>query len=585
MSHDSKIEYNRNFIRELKEILNNIQYILMTRKSLVEILSKLENKINALRFLIGVKKLTNNNYYGTIYHFENLTKVPEEYFEEFKSIVALLEKYVNECEERFIQLNDRIYIPTLRTSYNLYQSEIHERRIISKISGDILEISAIKNYCLNLIGSDSIPQKDIVQMEVFSGMSLYDTVQAHNNSDSDMRERLRLFEAFLSATFFNKSLVTITAYKPSNYTPSQKYRDECLILKVDKTEHEIHNFGDGINNIIILLYRLFTCEEYSWVFIEEPEIGLHPAFQRIFVETVLNNKVLQKKKLKIFITTHSNHILDLSLENSQKTSLFTFERILKENEELFKIENVSSGDLKILNLLGINNSSIFLANCSVWVEGITDRKYLKVYLDAYMNSYEFEKKKLKKYLEDVHYCFFEYAGSNLVHYIFKNENKEENSIDSQIRAKFLSNRIFLLADKDKGKAKKHIKLISQQNINFRYKLTSGKEIENLISEDLLKIILPELNNQISATDSEITKIKEKDYKDVGLGKYLQTLFKAKGIKFSAPSGTLSEYYKERMPEIVSKYITWDNMGNDAKKLIKLVYKFIDDCNNHRNENN
>jgi predicted ATP-dependent endonuclease of OLD family len=64
--------------------------------------------------------------------------------------------------------------------------------------------------------------------------------------------------------------------------------------------------GDGIQALIILAYRLFTAKNGSWIFIEEPEQGLHPGLQRAFLDAVAKEQEIKDKKLKIFMTTHSS---------------------------------------------------------------------------------------------------------------------------------------------------------------------------------------------------------------------------------------------------------------------------------------
>src|SRR6266481_5930628 len=65
------------------------------------------------------------------------------------------------------------------------------------------------------------------------------------------------------------------------------------------------------------------------------------------------------------------------------------------------------------------NSSVFLSNSTIWVEGITDRRYVSHYLDLYQNHLrdESEANSLsapRRYRQDLHYSFVEYAGATLL---------------------------------------------------------------------------------------------------------------------------------------------------------------------------
>lgn len=55
-------------------------------------------------------------------------------------------------------------------------------------------------------------------------------------------------------------------------------------------------------------------ENNSFIFIDEPELNLHPGMQRLFFEQITLNKDITDKNLTFFITTHSNHLLDLTLQ-------------------------------------------------------------------------------------------------------------------------------------------------------------------------------------------------------------------------------------------------------------------------------
>ncbi len=139
--------------------------------------------------------------------------------------------------------------------------------------------------------------------------------------------------------------------------------------------------GDGIQSIIILTYPLFFNQgENMLFFFEEPEQCLHPAYQRVFMETLMRKEF---DTFQYFFTTHSNHLLDITLD-IDKVSIYTFK---KTNDSMdnptFEIENVDNENTDILRLIGVRNSSVFLSNCTIWVEGITDRIYIRKYLAVF----------------------------------------------------------------------------------------------------------------------------------------------------------------------------------------------------------
>ena len=96
------------------------------------------------------------------------------------------------------------------------------------------------------------------------------------------------------------------------------------------------------------------------------------------------------------------------------------------------------------NYLGVQNSSVFLSNCTIWVEGITDRHYVKHFLDLHKKENK-DDPDICDFNEDYHYSFVEYGGNNITHWSFL--DKEETPINVEK----LCGRLFLLADKIREK--------------------------------------------------------------------------------------------------------------------------------------
>ena len=205
------------------------------------------------------------------------------------------------------------------------------------------------------------------------------------------------------------------------------------------------------------------------LFIEEPEMMMHPAMQRILIETLIN----KFGRLQVFLTTHSNHFLDLTYDYPHDVAIYSFEEADKEH---FQITNISNQSL-ILDLLGIRNSSVFLANCVIWTEGVTDRIILRklMELDSEFNL-----------IEDKHYAFAEYGGGNLENFDFV---EVEKSHGANVSA--LSRTNFLIADNDGEKSGKRFErrqrlrtILGEDNF-----FDDHVEIENLIPYRVWEVVL------------------------------------------------------------------------------------------------
>lgn len=448
----------------------------------------------------------------------------------------------------------RTYIPILRTARTLITQDGNRL----EGSNDIFLHTTIHDYNLKDTG-----------VIVDTGFSLYDAIDTTRNARHGGRTSFKAFEDFLSDTFFNGKKVEVVAERIRNE------RGGNIIVAVEGVERDIHDLGDGIQAIIMLLYPLFIAPEQAWFFIEEPELHLHPGFQRLFIETITTNKILRAKNLTIFLTTHSNHILDFALDDPSHVNIFTFRR--REgvgNKSTYQIQLSSQRDIENLNVLGVRNSSVFLANCSIWVEGISDRLYFRAYIQAYLN-YLAEREKDQKtvsLLEGLHYAFLEYAGGNVTHFDFTTHSGAFTAQTIEdIKALSISNRVMLVADRDDGKNTRHEARESQQHAGFQYVVLSVKEVENMLSPQL---IVKGLKKLFRSRDFDSATIIQAGYRTRYLGAYLQEKYGGFPISFYGGSGTIGSSYKRLLAEAIVPNLKWEEMSLAAQKLTEVLYQFI-----------
>jgi AAA15 family ATPase/GTPase len=442
---------------------------------------------------------------------------------------------------------DRTYIPTLRTARTL------KSPAGVNVQEDIFESTISTDYELKE-----------AKVNVNTGLSLYTAIDEKVNSEIDDREEFEKFERFLSETFFNG--------QPVRVVPNRKKIN--ILVAVNREERALPHLGDGIQAIILLLYPLFIASEGAYFFIEEPETHLHPGFQRLFIKTISTHPVLLIKKLTIFLTTHSNHLLDFALDEAKNINLFTFRKVLgNAGSANYQVQLTAPHDLECLTALGVQNSSVFLSNCTIWVEGITDRIYLKAYLAAYLQH----RKQTFSLLEGLHYSFLEYAGANVSHYTFGAKNQHIIITDKalqDIQALSISNRIMLIADQDAGKETRHEQRSSQQHAGFEYVVIPTREIENLLTPEVIVTALKKLYPK-QAEYFDASQLKQGHYKSVYLAKHLQSKLALLPASFVGKSGTVSSDKKKLFAEAAANGITsWDMLSPEAQELTERVFRFI-----------
>ncbi|PZR04536.1 MAG: hypothetical protein DI539_25475 [Flavobacterium psychrophilum] len=508
-------------------------------------------------------------------------------------------KKINENTTRiYNEKIKRYYIPTLRTAHSLFNDS-------KKIENDVYLDTLNEYYKLNEI-----------DVEVFTGLHLYKNVLNTRNSIKAVRKSFENFENFISKNFFGGKQVDIVAKFDKDKNSSGVNNSEVISIHIDgeKDSRDLSQLGDGIQAILILMYKIFTAEDTGIIFIDEPELNLHPGMQRLFLEQIYSNQDLTKKNLTYIISTHSNHFLDLTLEKKD-VSIYTFTQ-KNQNEESkekeFVIRNVNRGDNTILKHLGVNNSSVFLANCSLWVEGVSDRNYIKAFLKSYLKYIvKNEKDKYKCLKEDIDYVFFEYAGSNIAHYMFEEDisESEEERVRNEINALALSNKIFLLADSDnvdgrtkKGKRLKELE--ENKKPNFIPKIIREvREIENLLTNEVWEEVLIKFCNKnlVDNHKSEIlikisdalTKHNSSEYKKDYIGVFLnkidaelkeinnaRVLNKIYEVKTDGSYGTFIQK-SELSQYVLEADIEWEvyAKSKEIEILTEEVYHFIIDSMN------
>lgn len=498
------------------------------------------------------KSMDNNNYYSP-------------------SVTKFWKTLENNCKPS--DNSERYYFPVLRGVKD-YKTAITNKlkTFLSSVRESIKTQDSVHHF-VSLLKLESSGlsafdiYREIIEQEYFNGTTnnqiltggmLYKEIKSHLLGDIKHRNTINEFQKFLREHFFPES-------GEVQLTPNEE--KGVLYVKIGDDEREIYNWGDGTQQLITMLFSIFKHKDEDAIFfIEEPELYLHPGLLRKFIE-VINLDIFNKTQY--FITTHSNIVLDTSADANINMSIFKFKKMKdqpKDGQEKFTVEQCNNGDVSLLNELGVRNSSVFLSNCSIWVEGITDRLYLKHYLKLYTDKYP-EKKQFR---ENLDYTFIEYGGGNLVHFNFDPKDSSDT-----INAKYINNKIFLIADNDnsqpdskKGQRKVHLKEVLNDNF---YELPVV-EVENLITQEILKEVLISQNKD--KEDIIIQKLnKETSFRDQKLGSFIDELFHDELRKYSAESGTISNKL-EFCKKVIEKTTEYEQLSSKAKELTEKVYDFI-----------
>ena len=176
----------------------------------------------------------------------------------------------------------------------------------------------------------------------------------------------------------------------------------------------------------------------------------------------------------MFITTHS-HVAINTFCDKEYVKVFHVEK----NEgisKLHKIDNYISKN-ELLNDLDVRASDLLQSNGIIWVEGPSDRIYIKKWLEIFGNN---------KLEEGRDYQFLYYGGKLLSHYTVEKDYTDLINV-------LLTNRnAAIVIDSDRrnqtariNETKKRIKAEFENNNLFCW-ITKGKEIENYLSKESIE---------------------------------------------------------------------------------------------------
>lgn len=502
---------------------------------------------------------------------------------------------INKLNDLF---QDKFYIPTLRGMRPV--TDINNKQ-------PYLE-RAQKDYFKD---SSKFNAKNII-----TGECLYHELKVHLLGKPEQRELIKKYEEKLSQYFFDNEIVTLI---PMFGKDENGNENDVVHIKIgDEEQFPIYKLGDGLQQVIIMTYEAFIKKDKTHAFfIEEPELHMHAGMVRQLMNFYLNETTHY-----YFFTTHSNHLLDMVDESDQVIIQKIIKEIDEDNKFFFKIYNCDK-DHELLTSLGVRPSSVYLANCTIWIEGVTDRMYLSKLMDKYLKeikSSEFENyKKYKSFMPNFHYTFIEYAGGNITHWSFIDDypSKEEAlkflEHSKGLTAKAISKNILLLADGDnEGKAKRLQEWESELKPENVYILPC-KEIENTLDSSIIyKACLiksqgiNKTKNQITLNDETINKLNHKGFtkntsnfdinqltssinfiSNEGIGKIIdETIIRDKSLLnqenpprlFSDKSGTIDD--KVGFCEICKTLMTYEDwvLTEPAKELCKKIFKHIEICN-------
>lgn len=243
-----------------------------------------------------------------------------------------------------------------------YLDEVDEKMEIHTVKNGGSEVNTIgikENRDIPYV----LPSRRYVQYDMNSDNDFF--VKRNNYSSSQIRHsrnRVDNLNQFESRIFkwnknkdeFNKLLKKIII-EPFDWIIEQNDRGQYylkIIFKDKSISHSREGFGDGYWSIFTIIDSLYDSKENDIIVIDEPELSLHPTFQKRVLKLIEEFS----KNRQIIITTHSPYFISLNAIINGGLLIRTF----KDKEGNIQTKCIDDGDRKFIEsvITNLNNPHI-----------------------------------------------------------------------------------------------------------------------------------------------------------------------------------------------------------------------------------
>lgn len=256
-----------------------------------------------------------------------------------------------------------------------FQPKYFQTTIIEDVKKSLNYIQSIRES-LKAVSVSTIDHAQVSD----KGQELINLMDTMNTND---RERYSEIEAFCKNIF--KDI--------ENIRPNRRSDNNVRILIKRKNQPwsiDLVYEGTGIDQLLIIIWKIATSEPGTIWFLDEPELHIHPGAQKLLYdflrnETCRGKQILVATHSMVFMYKSSEKETTVALEENGFANMISLDQLIQTEKENREVDQTDEIRKIIYEVLGYDPEMGFEPQKIIMVEGKADQKIFKIFAETLEN--------------------------------------------------------------------------------------------------------------------------------------------------------------------------------------------------------